>query len=118
MIHPLAEDSTGKKNMAHLTESSGEIEIISISPRLHAFTIGDKIQLVFKPIDAPNPPYQLKVVSPSGKSIVDTIVRDLPTGEPQSAPPFEFLPTATGIYVIRISEMRGRAFGEGKLKIG
>lgn len=103
--------------MAQVTESSGEIEIISLSPRMQAFSIGDKVQLVFKPIDQPNPPYQLKVWSPAGKPIVDTIVRDLPTGEPQSAPPFEFLPTATGIYRIRIGEMRGRAYGEGKLKI-
>lgn len=103
--------------MAHLTESSGEIEIISLSPRLQSFSIGDKVQLVFKPIDAVNPPYTLKVWSPSGKAIVDTIVRSLPTGEPQSAPPFEFLPSASGIYRIRISEMRGRAYGEGKLKI-
>ena len=103
--------------MAQFIESSGEIEIVSLSPRLRAFTIGDKVQLIFRPIDAPNPPYQLKVTSPSGKGIVDTIVRALPTGEPQSAPPFEFLPAVPGIYRIRISEMRGRAFGEGKLKI-
>jgi hypothetical protein len=104
--------------MAHLTESSGEIEIISLSPRLQAFVIGYRVQLIFKPIDLPNPPYQLKVWSPSGKTIVDTIIRSLPTGEPQSAAPFEFLPTVNGIYKIRLSEMKGRAYGEGKLQVG
>lgn len=104
--------------MPHLIDSSGEIEIISLSSRISAFAIGDRVQLIFKPIDAPNPPYQLKVTSPSGKTIVDAIVRSLPTGEPQSAPPFEFVPTATGVYRVRIAEMRGRAYGEGKLQIG
>lgn len=104
--------------MAHLIESSGEIEIVCETPQLHSFSLGDKVRLIFRPIDSPNPPYQLKVYSPAGgKTVVDTIVRALPTGEPQSAPPFEFLPTATGVYRIEIHEMRGRAFGKARLKI-
>ena len=39
-------------------------------------------------------------------------------GEPQSAAPFEFVPSVHGIYRIEIREMRGRAFGRGNLKIG
>lgn len=103
--------------MAHFIDSSGEIEIVSLQSRSQAFAIGDRVQLIFKPIDAPNPPYKLKVTSPSGKTIVDTIVRSLPTGEPQSAPPFEFSPSASGIYVVDLRETNGRAFGTGKLKI-
>jgi len=104
--------------MAHLIESSGEIEIIPQSPGSRAFSIGDRVKLVFTPINEPNPPYQLKVTAPSGSTIVDTIIRALPTGEPQSGPPFEFSPSVSGIYKIDIREMRGRAFGVGKLKIG
>lgn len=103
--------------MAQFIESSGEIEIISTLPRSQKFSIGDRVQLVFKPIYEPNPPYQLKVISPSGAAIVDSIIRALPTGEPQSAPPIEFSPSALGIYKIEIREMKGRAFGAGKLKL-
>lgn len=103
--------------MAHFIDSSGEIEIISLQSRSHAFAIGDRVQLIFKPIDQPNPPYKLKVTAPSGKTIVDTIVRSLPTGEPQSAPPFEFSPSVAGTYLVELHETKGRAFGSGKLKI-
>ncbi|MEZ4294512.1 MAG: hypothetical protein R3B70_06020 [Polyangiaceae bacterium] len=99
--------------MAYFTDSSGEIEIISVS----SASVGDRVKLVFKPIDEPNPPYTLSVTSPTGSSIVDTVLRALPTGEPQSAPPFEFSPSVPGLYRVRIAEMRGRAYGEGKLKI-
>jgi hypothetical protein len=103
--------------MAYVIESSGEIEIISLASRTKKFAMGDRVQLVFKPIDQPNPPYTLRVLSPTGRSIVDTIVRDLPTGEAQSAPPFEFSPSVNGIYVVEIREMKGRAYGKGDLKV-
>lgn len=104
--------------MAQFTDSSGEIEIVVQNSRVAAFSIGDRVQLIFRPIDAPNPPYKLKVTSPSGTMIVDTIVRSLPTGEPQSAPPIEFSPSVLGTYTIDIRETKGRSFGTGKLKIG
>lgn len=104
--------------MAHVTESSGEIEIISVVSRTKKFEPGDRIQLIFKPIDEPTPPYKLRILSPTGKQIVDTIIRDLPTGEPQSAPPFEFSPAVTGLYVVEIRAMKGSAFGKADLKIG
>jgi hypothetical protein len=103
--------------MAYVIESSGEIEIISLASRTKKFAMGDRVQLIFKPIDTPNPPYKLKVTSPTGKSIVDTLIRALPTGEPQSAPPFEFSPSVNGIYIVEIRESNGRAFGKGDLKV-
>lgn len=104
--------------MPQFTDSSGEIEIVVTNSRVGAFSIGDRVALIFRPIDEPNPPYKLKVTAPSGATIVDTIIRSLPTGEPQSAPPFEFSPSVLGLYKIDIREMNGRAFGTGKLKIG
>jgi hypothetical protein len=102
--------------MAQFIDSSGEIEIVSLS-RSSRFTLGERVQLIFKLVDAPNPPYKLTVTSPNGKIIVDQIIRDLPTGEPQSAPPFEFTPSVTGVYKIEMREMRGRAYGKGDLKV-
>ncbi len=103
--------------MAQFIDSSGEIEIVNPAPRSHAFAIGDRIQLIFRPIDEPNPPYKLKITAPSNKVIVDTIIRSLPTDKAQSAPPFEFSPSVAGIYVIDIRETTGRAYGTAKLKI-
>lgn len=103
--------------MPQILDSSGEIEIVIVSSRVAKFAIGDRVQLVFRPIDAPSPPYTLRVTSPTGKSIVDTIIRTLPTGEPQSAPPFEFSPSVLGVYTVELKESRGRAYGKASLKI-
>ncbi len=103
--------------MSHVIESSGEIEIISLVSRTKRFEPGDRIQLIFKPIDAQTPPYKLRIVSPTGKGIVDTIIRDLPTGEPQSAAPFEFSPAVAGVYVVEIRSMKTSAYGKADLKI-
>jgi hypothetical protein len=104
--------------MAEFIESSGEIEILCVSRQFRTLSAGDKVELVFKPIDAPNPPYQLKVTSPSGKTIVDVTIRALPTGDPQSPPPFECLPSVNGDYRIEIRERNGRSYGACKLKVG
>jgi hypothetical protein len=103
--------------MPQFIDSSGEIEIVSLSSRAARFTLGERVQLVFKLVDIANPPYKLSVTSPNGKIIVDQIIRDLPTGEPQSPPPFEFTPSITGVYKVEIREMRGRAYGKGDLKV-
>lgn len=112
--------------MSSYFESSGDIEVTaSLSSaaarpgnRLFgAITAGDRIYLVFTPIDATSPPYALKIVSPSGATIMDTILRDLPTGLPQSPPAAEFVVAAKGTYRIEIREMKGRQRGEATLKV-
>ena len=112
--------------MSTVIESSGEIEIFcypSIAgtrnsvPFFDAVTVGDRLSLVFTPGDGASSPYALRVFSPSGANILDTIVRDLPTGTPQSPPPVEFVVSAKGVYRIEIREMRGRQRGEAKLRV-
>lgn len=113
--------------MSALLESSGDIEIFC-SPAGSAITrgtvpffgtigVGDRLALVFTPGDGASPPYALRVWSPSGANIVDTIVRDLPTGTPQSAPPIEFVVSAKGVYRIEIREMKGRQRGELRFQV-
>jgi hypothetical protein len=113
--------------MSALIELSGEIEIFCYPagsgtrgsvPFFDAVGIGDRLSLVFGPGDGANPPYSLKIFSPSGANILDTIVRDLPTSTPQSPPPIEFVVSAKGVYRIEIREMRGRQRGEAKLRVG
>jgi hypothetical protein len=112
--------------MSALIESSGEIEILCFptgatvrhSVLFEAFAPGDRLSLVFTPIDGATAPYSLKVFSPTGATIHDTIVRDLPTGTPQSPPPIEFVVSAKGVYRIEIREMRGRQRGEAKVRVG
>src|SRR3954469_24665471 len=55
--------------MANIIESSGDIEVMSQAQA----SVGDRVKLVFAPINALNPPYHLKIISPSGKAIVDNI---------------------------------------------
>ena len=80
--------------------------------------IGERVALLFLPPDSSHPPYALKIFAPSGANIIDTVLRELPTGAPQSPPPFEFVVSARGFYKIVIREVRGRHHGESKLSIG
>jgi hypothetical protein len=107
-------------------ESSGDIEVTASTTSagarpgnrvFGAISPGDRLYLVFTPIDATSPPYGLKIVSPSGATIMDTILRDLPTGLPQSPQPVEFVVAAKGTYRIEIREMKGRQRGEATLKV-
>jgi hypothetical protein len=113
--------------MSAIIESSGDIEIFcfpsggpvlkSAVPFFDAINPGDRLSIVFTPGDDTTPPYSLKVVSPSGATIVDTIIRDLPTGTPQSPPPVEFVVSVRGQYRIEIRELKGRQRGEAKVKV-
>ena len=80
--------------------------------------VGDRVELLFLPGDGSAPPYTLKIFSPSGTTIVDTVVRELPTGAPQSPPPFEFVVSVKGRYRIEIREVRGRQRGDATLRVG
>ena len=115
--------------MSALIEMSGEIEIFCYPsgsaggstrqsvPFFDAVTAGDRLSLVFAANDGASAPFALKIFSPSGTNILDSIVRDLPTGLPQSPPPVEFVVSAKGVYRVEIREMRGRQHGEAKVRV-
>jgi hypothetical protein len=116
--------------MSALIELSGEIEIFCFPstggasapfrqsvPFFDAVSVGDHLAMVFTPGDGASAPYSLKIFSPSGAVIVDSIVRDLPTGLPQSPPPIDFVVSAKGVYRIEIRELRGRQHGAAKLRV-
>jgi hypothetical protein len=108
-------DSTGDFEVfAHI---AGAANSRSSVPSYDSIAVGDRVSLLFLPGDGSAPPYSLKIFSPSGVNIIDTIVRDLPTGAPQSPPPFEFVVSARGNYRIEIREQRGRQKGEATLRV-
>ena len=80
-------------------------------------SLGDRVSLVFRAIDEPIPPISVIILSPNGTKIVEKVLRELPTGLPQSAPPVEFIPSATGEYTIDVKELRGRQRGTATLHI-
>jgi len=108
-------------------ESSGDIEVFCYPagsaalrtsvPYFDSVSVGDRMSLVFGSSGDTNPPYALKIVSPSGKTIMETILRDMPTGMPQSPPPVDFVVSVKGIYKIEIRELKGSQSGEAKLKV-
>jgi hypothetical protein len=114
--------------MAGPIDSSGTIETFChrsdapISSR-HSFSfddisVGDRVQLCFYAGDDAAPPFALTIRSPTGAVVLERIVRDLPTGRPQSAPPIELVVAARGSYVIDIREQRGRYWGKATLRVG
>ena len=78
--------------------------------------VGDRVQIFFAGDDT-KPPYALKISAPTGATIVDRIVRDLPTGRPQSEPPVEFVISTKGDYSIHIKEVTGKSWGQATLHV-
>lgn len=103
--------------MGHRIESHGDIETMVQADGM-TISIGDRVGLVFRAIDDPAPPIGVAVVSPSGQKIVDLVLRELPTGLPQSAPAVVFIPAVKGMYAIEVKELRGKQRGTASLRVG
>ena len=73
--------------------------------------------MVFRTWDDVSPPFTVKVKGPGGKTVFDRVIRELPTGEPQSAPPIAFTVKLAGTYRIRIKELYGTIDGEATLSV-
>ena len=100
--------------MARTIDSSGDIETICTAQPAKA---GEELKLLFRAEDDAEPPFVLKIKSPSAKVIVERVVRELPTGKPQSAPPVTFTPSAGGEYKIEIKQLKGKLAGEAVLHV-
>ncbi len=100
--------------MAATIESSGDIESICQEDDL---TVGHTARIVFRSWDDVSPPFTVKVRDPNGRTILDRVIRDLPTGRPQSAPPMTFSVRSTGRYRIFVKELYGKAEGEAFLTV-
>ena len=100
--------------MSATIESSGDIETICQTDDLAP---GKTARLVFRAWDDTSPPFTVKVRSPAGKTILERVIRDLPTGRPQSAPPVTFSISMSGDYKITIGELYGKAEGEATLRV-
>lgn len=92
--------------MAGVIESSGNLEtIIGVSQ----LKVGDTVKMVFRTLDDSDPPYTVRITSPGGKVIVERVLRDLPTGKPQSAPPIQFTVAQSGEYKVEIWQLYGKS---------
>ena len=63
------------------------------------------------------PPFNLKVRSPVGKVILERVLRELPTGKPQSAPAITFAAVAAGAYKVEIVQLYGKSRGDATLNV-
>jgi len=95
-------------------ETSGDIETVCKSAPVH---VGDKVSLVFRAHDEATPPFTVRVKAPSGKVILERVLRELPTGKPQSAAPVEFTASTAGDYAIAIWQLYGKQRGDATLRV-
>ena len=95
-------------------ENLGDIETISQTDPVSA---GDTVRLVFRSDDDAAPPFTVRVKSPSGKVIMERVLRELPTGKPQSAPAISFTVSASGDYKIEIVQLYGKTRGDAVLHV-
>ncbi len=98
--------------MPNVIESTGSIETVC---GVATVTVGDTVRLVFRALDDSEPPYTCKVTSPGGKVIVERVLRDLPTGKPQSAPPVSFVVAQSGDYRVEVWQLYGKSRGQATL---
>ena len=100
--------------MSAKIESQGTIEIIcenrdEVSPNRQA-------RIIFRAWDDATPPFQIRVRSPTGNTIVERVIRALPTGAAQSPDPVTFTVQA-GNYEVSIAQLRGSAEGKAVLVV-
>ena len=100
--------------MARTVDNSGDIETISQTDPIQA---GDTVRLVFRSDDDAAPPFTVKVKAPSGKVILERVLRELPTGKPQSAPPISFTASGPGDYKVEITQLYGKQRGDAVLHV-
>jgi hypothetical protein len=101
--------------VAHsVVENTGDIETICQTAPVKS---GDTVSLVFRADDEATPPFNLKVKSPSGKVIVERVLRELPTGKAQSAPAVTFTVSTGGDYKIEIKQLYGKQKGDAVLHV-
>jgi hypothetical protein len=98
----------------NLVESSGVIETICLATTAK---VGDTLKLIFRALDDSDPPYTCRITSPGGKVLLERVLRELPDGKPQSAPPLQFTAGVAGEYIIEIWQLYGAARGQATLKV-
>ncbi len=94
-------------------ESAGAIECILQAGA--SVAVGAQAKIVFKCFEDAPPPFTIKVKDPTGKVVVDRVLRELPTGSPQSAPPLAFTVQASGEYQVHIKQLYGDVDGNARL---
>jgi hypothetical protein len=100
--------------VARHIDNSGDIETMA-NPQ--PARIGDQVSLTFRSSADPAPPFQLRIRSPSGKLIVETVMRELPTDVAQSGKPITFVVSTEGDYKIEIKQLVGTERGEALLHV-
>jgi hypothetical protein len=100
--------------VARTVDNSGDIETFSQADPVNA---GDTVRLVFRADDEAIPPFTIRIRAPSGTIILERVLRDLPTGKPQSTPPIQFTASASGDYRIEIWQLYGKQRGEAVLHV-
>jgi hypothetical protein len=100
--------------VARTIDSSGDIETVTKTDPARSC---EAVRLTFIAEEEVDPPFVLKIKSPSGGVIMERVLRELPTGKPQSAPPIDFTPSAAGEYKIEIKQLNGKKRGDAILRV-
>lgn len=100
--------------MPTLIESTGNIETVCLAT---SAKVGDTIKLIFRALEDSDPPYTCRITSPGAKVVLERVLRELPDGRPQSAPPLHFVALGSGEYRIEIWQLYGHARGQALLNV-
>jgi len=100
--------------VAQVIEHSGDIETFTSATTV---VVGDRVALVFSADSSCDPPFTVKIRAPDGKVVLERVLRELPTGKPQSAPAIELTVKVEGEFKLEIWQIYGKDRGEAILRV-
>ncbi len=117
----------GTRDMAGPVETSGSIETFAqradgyvargSAYSFDEISVGDRVALCFAAGDDAEAPFSLRIRGPNGALILDRILRELPTGLPQSEPPVTFVVSSAGAYQVEIHAKGQRTWGKATMRV-
>ncbi|EYF02609.1 hypothetical protein [Chondromyces apiculatus] len=110
-------DTSGASDLgrrtADITSSDGDIDILcpcNLGPR------SNPVRLSFRSYDHADPPFSIRIKSPSGKVILERVVRDEAlTGSGGIF--IDFRPDLSGDYAVEVKQVYGDLRGQATLRI-
>ena len=110
----VAAPSAAGRRIVEVAMSDGDIDVIcpkNLTP------VGDPVHLAFRCCDPVDPPFSVRVRAPSGKVIVERVLRDELCGRSRGGPALDFWPEVAGDYRIEIKQVYGALRGQATLRV-
>lgn len=105
---------TTARRIAEVVANDGDIDVLcpkNLTPS------SDPVHLAFQACDPLDPPFSVRIKAPSGKVIVERVLRDDVCGRSRGGQALGFRPEVAGDYRIEIKQVYGALRGQAILRV-